>query len=309
MFTVVIPLFNKEEYIHATVASVLQQTYSDFELLVINDGSTDGSLGVLQEYKDARIKIISTKNNGAAAARNLGVSKAIHPYVALLDADDWWAPTYLEEMAKAITTFPANTVFATGRTHIFAEKEVVYTHSYLPEKGTTDLVNHFQVLSKHLPAINSSNVVVRKDYFIETGGFNEAMQHFEDHECWLRLALKQPIVFVNKPLSYYNKTAQKSSSKRGVSSSDLRTYFETMVVIKEQLSGKEKRYFRKFYQRFVKWSYLKFAPMYTEKERVLLQESMVKLVSTLEVKILEELQKTGIATIYKRAKKLSNGGS
>ncbi len=301
------PLFNKAAYVEKAVASVVAQTYRDFELIIVNDGSTDSSLQLITEIKDPRIKILSTENKGASSARNTGVKEASNTYVAFLDADDWWAPTYLEEIVSAIAKFPANKLFATGRIHVFAEKEVKYTNPLLPKTGELGLVNHFFVIAKHLPAIHASNLTVRKDYFLDKGGFKEGMHHFEDHECWLRLAVEEPIVFVNKPLSYYNKTAQESMSQSLVSSIDLQYYFETMLLIREQISGKEKRSFKKFYQRFAKWSYLKFAPTYTQQERILLQESLVQLVSKLEVKILEELQKVGIASIYQRAKKLRNG--
>lgn len=308
MISVVMTLYNKEAFIKKAVASVISQTYKDFELIIINDGCTDGSLQLVEEFKDSRIKIISIKNQGVAVSRNLGVKEAINPYVALLDADDWWASTYLEEIVNAIKKFPENKLFATGRTHVFAEKEVEYTNLYVPKKGETGLVNHFQVISKQLPALHSSSITFKKDYFLDKGGFNEVMQHFEDHECWLRLTLEQSIVFVNQPLSYYNKTTEGSLSQSVVKSSDLHQYFETILFVKERLSGKESRFFKKFYQRFAKWSYLKYAPTYTEKERVLLQKSLNQLLSTLEVKILYELQNIGIANIYQRAKKMRNGG-
>jgi len=307
MISVVMPLFNKVAFVEKAITSVLSQTYQDFELLIVNDGSTDSSLQKVAGFEDVRIKILSTHNKGVSAARNTGVKEAVNDYVALLDADDWWAPTYLEEIVKMITAFPENKLFASGRTHVFSEKEVAYTNSLLPKKGEIGLVNHFRVIAKYLPAINSSNLTVQKNYFLEKGGFNEVMQHFEDHECWLRLALKQPIVFVNKPLSFYNKNVQESMSQTLVRSSDLQHYFDTILLVKEQLMGKEKRCFRKFYQRFAKWSYLKYAPTYTEKEQVLLQESLLQLLSTLEVKILDELQKAGLAKIYQRAKNRRNG--
>lgn len=308
-FSVVIPLFNKEHFIEKTIASVLEQTYPHFELWVIDDGSTDRSLEILKRFEDTRLKIISTKNNGVSAARNLGVAQAMTSYVALLDGDDWWAPTYLEEIKSAIEAFPNNKIFATGRTHVFAEKQVEYKNSYLPKKGNTGRIDHFRIISKYLPAINSSSITIKKDYFLEKGRFNEGMHHFEDHECWLRLALEQPIVFVNKPLSFYNKTVQESMSQSVVRSSDLKHYFKTMILIKDQLSGKQRRDFKKFYQRFAKWSYLKYASTYSETEQRMLQEFLQELLSLFEVKVLDQLQKVGIANLYQRAKKMKDGGS
>ncbi len=308
MISVVMPLYNKERYVEKAITSVLSQTYQDFQCIIVNDGSTDGSLKIVEGFKDRRITIISKNNQGASAARNFGIESASNEYIALLDADDWWAPTYLEEILKAMTKFPQNKIYTTGRIHVFMDKEVEYKNAYLPNKENIGKVNYFKVISKYLPAVHASAIVFQKDHFTQKGGFNEAMQHFEDHECWLRIAVDQPIVFVNKLLSFYNKTAQDSMSQAAVRSSDLAQYFETVITVKKQLSRKEARYFRKFYQRFAKWSYLKYAPVYTEKERLLLQESLHQLVSSLEVKILDALQSVGIAAIYQRAKKPRSSG-
>ena len=309
IFTVVIPLYNKKEYIHTAIASVLKQSYPSFELLVVDDGSTDGSAAITKNFKDARLRYIKKEHSGVAATRNRGIKEASSGYIAFLDADDWWAPTFLEEIKNVIEAHPNNNIYATGRTHVFAEKQIEYYNSYLPKKGDVGLINHFQIVAKYLPAINSSSITVRKDHLLEKGGFIEAMQHFEDHECWLRLAVEQPIVFVNKTLSFYNKATKNGMLETMVRSTDLHQYFETMLFIKGQLSGKEKRYFKKFYQRFATWSYLKYAPVYSEKERAVLQGSLQKILSSFEVNILDRLQKSGVATLYQRVKKMTNGSS
>ncbi|QIE58260.1 glycosyltransferase family 2 protein [Rasiella rasia] len=309
MISVIIPLYNKEDFVEKALASVLSQTYQDFELLVVNDGSTDTSLQRVKDVADPRIKVISTNNKGTASARNTGINAATNQYVALLDADDWWAPTFLKEVVVAINAFPQEKIFVTGRIHVFQSKEVAYTNKWLPKNGATGLVNHFKVLGTNLPVIHSSSVVAAKNHIEAIGGFKAGMQHFEDHECWHRLAIDHAVVFINKPLSFYNKTVQGSMSTAKVRCNDLIHYYNTMLSVSEQLSGREKRCFRKFYQRFAKWSYLKFAPTYSKEERMLLQESLVQLVSKMEVKILDELQKMGIASIYQRAKNMRNGGA
>ena len=90
MFSIVIPLYNKAEYVPKTLASVLNQTYSDFELIIVDDGSTDDSLEVINSFVDNRIKIVKQKNGGVSAARNRGIIEAKYELIALLDADDWW---------------------------------------------------------------------------------------------------------------------------------------------------------------------------------------------------------------------------
>lgn len=106
MFSVVIPLYNKKHTIRECIASVLSQSYQDFELLVIDDGSTDNSFQVLSEYSDNRIRIVQQSNGGVSSARNLGLKLAKSKYVALLDADDLWMPDYLEKMNSFIEAYP-----------------------------------------------------------------------------------------------------------------------------------------------------------------------------------------------------------
>src|SRR4028118_491035 len=95
--SVIIPVYQVEKYIAAAVQSVLEQTYKDFELLIIDDGSTDRSLEICQQFSDPRIKIIRQQNQGVCAARNTGIRHAQTEYLAFLDGDDLWLPTKLEK--------------------------------------------------------------------------------------------------------------------------------------------------------------------------------------------------------------------
>ena len=114
MFSVIIPLFNKASYLEKAIRSVWSQTYRDFELIIVDDGSTDASLSVVESLcselskNDLKTKfyIVSQKNSGVSTARNNGVKSAQYPYICFLDADDWWEPTFLEEMSHLICEFP-----------------------------------------------------------------------------------------------------------------------------------------------------------------------------------------------------------
>ncbi|EFT3180475.1 glycosyltransferase family 2 protein, partial [Escherichia coli] len=96
--TVVIPLYNKSQSIESTIKSVLNQTHTDFELIVVNDGSTDGSENVIKQFTDERIKLLNITNSGVSVARNTGIRSAKSSYVCLLDADDYWLPNHLEKI-------------------------------------------------------------------------------------------------------------------------------------------------------------------------------------------------------------------
>lgn len=122
MFSVIIPLFNKAPYIQRAVESVLKQTFQDFEIIVINDGSTDGG-ELLEGYKDDRIKVISQENQGVSIARNTGIKHASYFYIAFLDADDYWHKNYLKISSDTILKFKDVTMIGSyySRTNLLEE--------------------------------------------------------------------------------------------------------------------------------------------------------------------------------------------
>ena len=126
-FSVIMPLYNKERYVKKAIESVIAQTYRDFELIIIDDGSTDNSLEVVRGLKieDRRLKILTQSNSGVAVARNNGVAASEGEYMCFLDADDWWEANFLEEMDRLITEYPEAGLCATnyiyykpGKTHV-----------------------------------------------------------------------------------------------------------------------------------------------------------------------------------------------
>ena len=110
-FSIVIPLYNKANFILATLKSVSDQTFENYEIIVINDGSTDESLSKIEALKLPKLSIHTQENKGLSAARNRGVTLARGQYVALLDADDIWKPTYLKSMFKLIENYPNHQIF------------------------------------------------------------------------------------------------------------------------------------------------------------------------------------------------------
>ena len=113
-FSVIMPLYNKAPYVRKAVESVVGQTCRDWELVVVDDGSSDGSGEVVAGVADARIRIIRQENAGVGAARNRGVAESSAPYICFLDADDWWEPTFLEEMTGMIERNPNAGIYGTS---------------------------------------------------------------------------------------------------------------------------------------------------------------------------------------------------
>ncbi len=203
--SVVIPLYNKQKAIVNTLQSVLQQTISDFEVVVVDDGSTDNSLSVVQGIDDGRIRIIHKDNGGVSSARNVGIKAAGGQYVALLDGDDLWEPTFLEEQIKLIEEFPDAGMW--GVNYAFVKNSRCWECHQGMGKGFRGYVeNYFG--TRHNDLFCSSSVVIRKDVFDTTGYFDERISASEDLDMWYRIILHYPVVYYDKVLVYYNQNAE-----------------------------------------------------------------------------------------------------
>lgn len=188
-FSVIIPLYNKEHYIGKTVESVLKQSFIDYELIIVNDGSTDNSFEVVNNYFDNRIRIINKMNGGVSSARNKGVNIAKGEFICFLDADDTWYVDYLNEMHRLIKKYPQEVCFAVALTGRLVE---LPTEEYIVE----DHCKYYYLFS-------SSSICIRKDVFNVVGSFKEGIQLGEDRDMWLRIGCKYKMVYYNKELATY----------------------------------------------------------------------------------------------------------
>lgn len=180
VFSVIIPVYNAEADIEATVHSVLTQSFSDFEVLLIDDGSTDGSLRKMLKLaeQDERIRLLSKSNEGVSATRNMGAELSRGRYLAFLDADDLWMTDKLarhQQLGAAISYAKVRFLYE-GRRQLF-------TYSTVPAQalGCYDLLAENAVCT-------TSNLVVRRDIFEDVGGFDESLTHAEDQDWLLRAA-------------------------------------------------------------------------------------------------------------------------
>lgn len=204
MFSVIIPLYNKAPYIAKAIESVLGQTYRDFEVIVIDDGSTDQSLEVAKTFENKSITIISQPNSGVSTARNNGVKIAKHPYICFLDADDWWHPTFLEDMKQLITDFPDAGIYGSGYYIVKNGKERIAPIG-VPQGFERGIIDYCEVYAKTLcMPLTSISVVIPKHIFDEEKGFKSQLKFGEDFDLWIRIALKHQVILINKPLAYYN---------------------------------------------------------------------------------------------------------
>jgi teichuronic acid biosynthesis glycosyltransferase TuaG len=207
LVSVVIPAFNSELYITECIDSVLNQTYQNFEIIIIDDGSTDSTVNIVSEYKSDKIRFFHQKNSGSGAARNHGVMQALGNWIAFIDADDIWLPDKLQKQLKHCS----NQVWS--HTDLF-----FHGNTYPKYTKTTELTSkHFGFILKHLLVENSigtSSVIINKEIFQEFGGFNTDLRALQDWDLWLRIAEKYEICYLDEPLVYYR--VHSNSTSRNV---------------------------------------------------------------------------------------------
>lgn len=206
VISVVIPLYNKAASIERAVRSVLSQTYRDFEIIVIDDGSTDDGSAIVKRIEDKRIRVIQQPNGGVSAARNRGIAEARGKYVALLDADDEWKPDYLAIQMMLAEKYPECSVYATGYEMRKSTGEKVETIIRgLPFDGPDgELSNYFEVASESHPPICSISVMAQKNAFESIGGFPGGIRSGEDLLTWARLASRFKIAYTREIQAVFN---------------------------------------------------------------------------------------------------------
>ena len=199
-FSIVIPLYNKEKYIQKTLESVLNQIYSNFEIIIVDDGSKDKSCEIVESINDTRIRLIRQENGGPSSARNRGIKEAKGRFIAFLDADDDWSTKKLEKQYELHTRNPDITWSCSGYKVLGGIKERVV--SYVKEGVLEDAID---VIVDGM-SIWTSTVVIRKDVFEnERLLFNEEISRSEDIEVWYKLACSYPrIGYIQEQLAIYN---------------------------------------------------------------------------------------------------------
>lgn len=205
-YSVIIPLYNKELYIRKALDSVMSQTFRDFELVIVDDGSTDNSATICEEFiKEASqtihntLYIIHQKNAGVAAARNNGVKASKGEYIAFLDADDWWEAAFLEEIDKLIAEYPDAGLYATNYVYYKPGKTRVALDLSRGYMNYPEAYLH----SDMMPVTSITTCMPRK-VFDEMGGFPLGIKLGEDFLLWSKTAVHYKVAFCEKALAYYN---------------------------------------------------------------------------------------------------------
>ncbi len=206
-FSVIIPLYNKEREIEATIRSVLAQSYQPHEIVVVNDGSKDRSAEVVRGINSPLIRLIDQPNAGECAARNRAIREATGDYVALIDADDQWEEGFLDEINSLINEYPDCGLYCTSFRVVSSEG---LFRAPCPEiRGVVD--NFFRDSAHRFIAIPSASAMPRA-IFDQIGGFPEGMKIAGDLYMWIKLARRYRVCFSPKPLVRYLKEASNRSA-------------------------------------------------------------------------------------------------
>lgn len=207
-FSIIIPLYNKAPYVAKAIGSVLAQSFTDYELILIDDGSKDESFDVALKAIEGhrQCHIYRQKNAGVSVARNFGVALSRGNYLCFLDADDWWDPDFLMEMSRLIGELPNAGIYGANYTIVNETKHKTRVAQIGVDDGfERGCINYCQAYAKtmYMPLWTGA-VCMPRIVFDEMGGFPKGIQLGEDFMLWIQVALRYSVVFLNKPLAYYN---------------------------------------------------------------------------------------------------------
>ncbi len=207
LISVVVPVYNGEKTIKETIESILNQTLSDLELLIINDGSQDSTLEIISTIQDSRIQVFSYPNAGLAASRNRGIKHATTDYISFIDADDLWTPDKLELQFNALQENPQAAVAYSWTDYIDDSSQYLRRGSHITANG--DVYAKLLVIDF---LENGSNALIRKQALIDVGSFDESLPAAEDWDIFLKLAANYPFVAVPAPQILYRLSSNSMSA-------------------------------------------------------------------------------------------------
>lgn len=239
-FSIVIPLYNKENYIENTLKSVLNQTFTDFEVVLINDGSTDRSCEIVASFTDSRVRLLHQTNQGASAARNLGIQNAKASNIAFLDADDYWYPNHLETLFLLEKDYPDCAIYCNRyQTKIAKNKAITTDFSYsFPNDFRGVIPDYFESCYVNRVA-TSSSIFVRKPILEENNCFNIAISSGQDLELWTKIAINHKVAISDKITAIYHFEAANSLSKTPITKKTLLDFSQFAAAEKENKSLKK----------------------------------------------------------------------
>lgn len=228
--SIIIPAYNAIKYLPETLESVLNQTFTNFEVLIINDGSSDSIVEWAADIIDPRVKLISQTNQGVSAARNTGIKKSKGEYIAFLDADDLWEATKLEKQLQFLKNNPSLGLIHTAMMLIDGEGKSL---------GRTFISNVEGDALKALLEQNTivtSSVIVRRNCLETVGSFDNSLRSSEDWELWVRIASRYPFALIKEPLVFYRQHPHNTTKNWQMLEQDLHSIEQVFRSVPQKLS-------------------------------------------------------------------------
>jgi len=209
LVSIIMPAYNAQDYIKQSIQSVVKQTYNNWELLIINDGSTDNTVSIVESFKDTRIVLFSQENSGVSRARNYGISKAKGDYIAFLDSDDLWKNNKLNVQVSYMKKHPDIVLSYTDYDSFKLQNEIIKNKQLYP----------FQIENQHdrllvFNYIATLTVMLKKEIFQKVDGFDISLFGPEDWDLWIRIAKIGKIAFINQKLALYREHESGISKNR-----------------------------------------------------------------------------------------------
>lgn len=252
-FSIIMPLYNKENSVGRTIRSVLAQTVNDFELIIVDDGSKDRSVQIVREIQDERIRLIQQPNGGVSKARNHGIREAKGEYICFIDADDFWTPVFLETVQTLMQEFPTARMFCPSYQVSYGKKMIHPKWRSVDLEKDSLVRDFFEMATAPFWICNSSCVVVEKQILLQMEyWFPEEETVYEDFDLWIRVGVMGEVAHSNNVCATYQriteKNARKSHTDRIVYS---KTYMETLdrLLSDSSYSGKQKGWIREIKDR------------------------------------------------------------
>ena len=217
MFSVIIPAYNAESVIQNSINSVLNQTYTNFEVIIVDDGSKDNTRSIIEQYHDKRIKYFFQKNAGVSSARNKGISSSHGEYICFLDADDEWKNNHLETLFMLIQKYGDCGMYITGYELVLTNGQVVHKSQQILKKINSKCFksdNGFNILLKYGYFFNTNTVCCRREVFDKIGKFEVGIKNGEDDDMWLRIFSYYDIAVSKKSTTIYKRNNSIATKNR-----------------------------------------------------------------------------------------------
>lgn len=253
MFSIIIPYYKKRQYIERCLDAVLSQTFQDFEIILVDDGSQDDIADLVADKYSGKLKLIQQKNQGVSVARNKGIANATRDYIAFLDADDCWCTKYLEYVSHVLKNQENVKIIGSGYSSdldVLVDKNEDLIYQKIENYFTTSHIRNLIFLT--------SATVIKKEFFQKNDGFNPKLKRGEDIDVWFRVMITEGNAYqiVNKMIYYSNEDAQQLTKQTTpIEVSIMNCMFDVYKPLFEKHKNKD---FEKFINLFTLYQLFKY---------------------------------------------------